>query len=85
MEFIKRLFRKKSTKCWICDRNIYNGELYGYEREQSDLALTGYWEKSFCSNCIRNHNERCDERSIGNTFIIRRRNGDAHRVTLYRA
>lgn len=83
MKFLLNLFREKIGTCNLCGKTIYRGEYYGYEKDQSELALGGYFEYYFCKKCVeRNCFSGSIENKIGNTFIINRRNGERSRITI---
>ncbi len=78
----------KSTKradCDGCGKPIAEGDYYGYEKESSSLAISGFLTWYFCRTCIEAEcTTRPIEECLGQTFIISRRNGERNRILIAR-
>jgi len=87
MKIFQNLFdkirrRHKIGECWICNKAIYQGELYGYEKEVNSLSIVGYYLQHFCRRCIERQIGSVGESKIGEVYIITKLNGERARITI---
>lgn len=82
-DVLKKITGTKIGECSNCGKAMYQGELHGYETEANPLSITGFYTHYFCRNCIEKQTGSfITESTIGEKYIISRRNGERSRITI---
>lgn len=66
--FIKNFGRTLISKCFLCNRKIYESDLYGYDADEYGMSLCGVY---FCIKCMSvKSSTPIDELKLGETCTI---------------